>query len=149
MLITASVLIILAVDLYLANSQNQNVGQSEEWNLVRESKGVIETQQPEQEISEDIVLPNYEFAYGVHDPKTGDHKDQWEKRVGDYVKGVYSLDQPNGKKRIVEYEGDGERGVEQTVKEVDAAEESTRRELLNGIGYIYKSMKKIDSTIIK
>ncbi|XP_062550690.1 cuticle protein-like [Armigeres subalbatus] len=137
--------------------QAKNSDQGQEWNLVRESKGVIEQQEPDaeidqqrnpQKVSDDAALPNYEFAYGVHDPVTGDHKDQWEKRVGDHVQGVYTLDQPNGKKRIVEYEGD-QRGVKQVVKEVDIVSELSRREQLNGIGHSYNILDKIDSSVIK
>lgn len=31
--------------------------------------------------------PQYKFEYGVKDPHTGDHKNQWETRDGDKVKG--------------------------------------------------------------
>ncbi|XP_029734604.2 cuticle protein 8-like [Aedes albopictus] len=147
MLNTATVLLVLIVGGHLTHSQNQNVDQSEEWDLARKSKGDIQQQEPQEKISESSVQPNYEFAYGVYDPITGDHKDQWEKRVGDHVQGVYKLDQPNGRKRIVEYEGDSKRGVEQTVKEVDGAGKVGRREQLNGIGHSYNTLKKIDATI--
>lgn len=33
--------------------------------------------------------PQYKFEYGVKDPHTGDHKNQWETRDGDNVKGLY------------------------------------------------------------
>lgn len=32
--------------------------------------------------------PKYKYEYGVKDLKTGDIKDQWEMRDGDYVKGI-------------------------------------------------------------
>ncbi|KFB45800.1 AGAP006831-PA-like protein [Anopheles sinensis] len=62
--------------------------------------------------------PEYEFAYGVQDPVTGDHKDQWERRNGDVVKGVYMLEEADGTQRIVEYEADGERGFRAVVTNV-------------------------------
>ncbi|XP_033149878.1 cuticle protein 8 [Drosophila busckii] len=48
----------------------------------------------------------YEFHYSVHDSHTGDVKDQFEHRRGDYVTGRYSLIEPNGQRRIVEYSAD-------------------------------------------
>ncbi|XP_058066242.1 uncharacterized protein LOC131215862 [Anopheles bellator] len=67
----------------------------------------------------DNGFPLYDFAYGVYDPVTGDKKEQWEKRVGDHVKGKYTLDQPDGTRRIVEYEADDKNGFEAIVQEID------------------------------
>ncbi|XP_055618822.1 larval cuticle protein A2B-like [Toxorhynchites rutilus septentrionalis] len=50
--------------------------------------------------------PQYSFAYGVSDSLTGDHKSQHETRDGDVVKGAYSLVDPDGTKRTVEYVAD-------------------------------------------
>ncbi|XP_075226709.1 cuticle protein 8-like [Lycorma delicatula] len=50
--------------------------------------------------------PKYNFEYEVKDEHTGDIKSQQETRDGDYVKGYYSLIQPDGKKRTVEYTSD-------------------------------------------
>lgn len=33
------------------------------------------------------AYPKYTFDYSVNDPHTGDHKNQWETRDGDVVKG--------------------------------------------------------------
>ncbi|KAH9645325.1 hypothetical protein HF086_000488 [Spodoptera exigua] len=54
--------------------------------------------------------PKYEFAYEVKDPHTGDDKSQHEARDGDVVKGVYSLHEPDGTVRIVEYHADKKTG---------------------------------------
>lgn len=62
--------------------------------------------------------PEYEFAYGARDPKTGDHKDHWEKRVGDHVQGVYMLEEADGTQRIVEYEADDKQGFRAKVTNV-------------------------------
>ncbi|XP_065084583.1 cuticle protein-like [Ochlerotatus camptorhynchus] len=62
--------------------------------------------------------PEYEFAYGVRDPITGDHKDQWEKRVGDHVQGVYMFEEADGTQRIVEYEVDDVQGFRAKVTNV-------------------------------
>ncbi|XP_068140818.1 larval cuticle protein A2B [Drosophila tropicalis] len=48
----------------------------------------------------------YEFHYSVHDGLTGDVKDQFEHRRGEYVTGRYSLIEPDGHRRIVDYTAD-------------------------------------------
>ncbi|XP_022816256.1 cuticle protein 18.6-like [Spodoptera litura] len=60
--------------------------------------------------------PKYEFAYKVVDPHTGDKKSQHESRDGHVVKGVYSLHQPDGSVRIVEYHADKKTGFNANVK---------------------------------
>ncbi|XP_026321127.1 cuticle protein 21-like [Hyposmocoma kahamanoa] len=53
-----------------------------------------------------IPNPNYGFDYAVNDPITGDNKAQWEQRHGDVVRGAYSLVEPDGNIRKVEYTAD-------------------------------------------
>uniref|UniRef100_A0A2H1VPL0 SFRICE_015715 n=1 Tax=Spodoptera frugiperda TaxID=7108 RepID=A0A2H1VPL0_SPOFR len=60
--------------------------------------------------------PKYEFAYEVKDLHTGDYKSQHESRDGDVVKGVYSLHEPDGTVRIVEYHADKKTGFNANVK---------------------------------
>ncbi|XP_047020811.1 cuticle protein 18.6-like [Helicoverpa zea] len=60
--------------------------------------------------------PKYEFAYKVVDRHTGDKKSQHESRDGHVVKGVYSLHQPDGTVRIVEYHADKKTGFNANVK---------------------------------
>ncbi|XP_025830230.1 histidine-rich glycoprotein-like [Agrilus planipennis] len=55
-------------------------------------------------------VPHYEFGYTVHDPKTHDVKSQKEERYKDHVKGEYTLVEPDGHKRIVEYTADKHSG---------------------------------------
>ncbi|XP_001659628.2 adult-specific cuticular protein ACP-20 [Aedes aegypti] len=64
------------------------------------------------------AYPMYKFEYGVKDMKTGDHKSQWEMRDGDVVKGSYTLDEPDGTQRIVEYRADDKHGFEAIVKTI-------------------------------
>lgn len=59
--------------------------------------------------------PNYKFAYGVEDKKTGDVKSQEEIREGDYVKGEYSLIDADNKLRVVKYQAGPKTGFEATV----------------------------------
>ncbi|XP_034473835.1 probable serine/threonine-protein kinase fhkB [Drosophila innubila] len=54
--------------------------------------------------------PQYTFAYDVRDTLTGDDKRQEEKRDGDLVKGQYSLIEPDGTRRIVDYTADDASG---------------------------------------
>ncbi|XP_026321125.1 pupal cuticle protein Edg-84A-like [Hyposmocoma kahamanoa] len=60
--------------------------------------------------------PSYAFEYSVKDPHTGDNKAQWEKRDGDAVKGAYSLVEPDGSLRVVEYWADDKSGFNAIVK---------------------------------
>lgn len=60
----------------------------------------------------------YAFEYGVSDPHTGDHKSQWETKDKDgTVRGSYSLLEPDGSTRIVDYIAD-EHGFRAVVKKV-------------------------------
>lgn len=65
------------------------------------------------------ILPqynrDYNFAYSVNEPRTGDIKNQHESRRGDTVLGQYSLIQPDGVRRTVDYRADDVRGFRATV----------------------------------
>ncbi|CAH2104221.1 unnamed protein product [Euphydryas editha] len=55
------------------------------------------------------------FAYDVADPNTGDYKSQVESRVGGTVKGQYSLVDPDGTQRVVDYTADDVNGFNAVV----------------------------------
>ncbi|XP_045483699.1 larval cuticle protein A2B-like [Harmonia axyridis] len=59
-------------------------------------------------LSDDTFDPNpqYSFAYDVKDTVTGDFKNQVESRSGNIVQGQYSLVEPDGTRRIVDYTAD-------------------------------------------
>jgi Insect cuticle protein len=59
--------------------------------------------------------PKYSFNYGVNDPHTGDQKSQTETRDGDVVKGQYSLVEPDGSVRTVDYTADPVNGFNAVV----------------------------------
>ncbi|KAJ3632979.1 hypothetical protein MTP99_009957 [Tenebrio molitor] len=59
--------------------------------------------------------PKYAFKYGVSDPHTGDVKSQQESRDGDVVKGQYSLVEPDGTIRTVDYVADPVNGFNAVV----------------------------------
>ncbi|KAH1024239.1 cuticle protein 19 [Dendroctonus ponderosae] len=68
--------------------------------------------------SEDVDYyshPKYAFKYGVSDPSTGDHKSQTEVRDGEVVKGQYSLVEPDGSIRTVNYVADPVNGFNAVV----------------------------------
>lgn len=57
-----------------------------------------------------IAKPDYQFEYGVEDPKNQNSQYRKEHRVGDTVFGEYSLIDPLGKLRLVKYTADKEHG---------------------------------------
>ncbi|XP_037301017.1 cuticle protein [Manduca sexta] len=64
---------------------------------------------------DEFAYPRYNFAYSVADPHTGDHKSQHESRDGDAVHGSYSLVQPDGSVRKVDYSADAHHGFNAVV----------------------------------
>ncbi|KAL1122591.1 hypothetical protein AAG570_002921 [Ranatra chinensis] len=59
--------------------------------------------------------PQYSYEYSVHDAHTGDQKSQHESRDGDVVHGSYSLVEPDGSTRTVEYTADPHNGFNAVV----------------------------------
>ncbi len=57
----------------------------------------------------------YDFKYSVNDPHTGDIKEQQESRHGDNVQGQYSLVEPDGHRRTVQYTADAHNGFNAVV----------------------------------
>lgn len=60
--------------------------------------------------------PQYTYAYAVQDALTGDSKSQYETREGDIVRGRYSLIEPDGFRRVVEYTADPINGFNAVVQ---------------------------------
>lgn len=59
--------------------------------------------------------PHYNYAYTVNDHSTGDSKSQHEARIGDSVRGQYSLTDPDGSRRTVDYTADAHTGFNAVV----------------------------------
>jgi len=59
--------------------------------------------------------PKYKYSYGVDDKHTGDHKSAYEYRDGGVTKGSYSLLQPDGVIRTVNYVVDPKGGFQAEV----------------------------------
>lgn len=57
----------------------------------------------------------------MNDPHTGDVKSQEEVRDGDVVKGSYSLNEPDGTIRVVDYTADPHNGFNAVVKKIGHA----------------------------
>ncbi|XP_068086151.1 cuticle protein 21-like [Anabrus simplex] len=64
--------------------------------------------------------PSYSYAYDVQDALTGDSKGQQESRQGDVVQGSYSLVEPDGTTRTVEYTADPVNGFNAVVHRAPA-----------------------------
>ena len=62
------------------------------------------------------AYPQYQFAYTVQDALTGDSKAQEETRDGGIVKGSYSLIEPDGVRRTVNYYADPVNGFNAVVQ---------------------------------
>uniref|UniRef100_A0A1Q3FSJ7 Putative cuticular protein 141 rr-2 family n=1 Tax=Culex tarsalis TaxID=7177 RepID=A0A1Q3FSJ7_CULTA len=60
--------------------------------------------------------PSYSFSYGVKDLHSGDVKSQWETRDDGIVKGHYSVVEPDGSIREVDYTADSKTGFNAVVK---------------------------------
>ncbi|CAK1553795.1 unnamed protein product [Leptosia nina] len=67
--------------------------------------------------------PSYSFGYGVSDTQTGDIKTVWEEKQGDTVKGHYSVIEPDGSMRTVEYSAGPNTGFTATVNHEDKQNE--------------------------
>ncbi|XP_055619732.1 GTPase activating protein homolog 4-like [Toxorhynchites rutilus septentrionalis] len=101
----------------------------------------------EKEKEKDATVPSYEYAYGVKDFKTGDHKLQWEKRVGGHVMGVYKFAESDGTQRVVEYKADDKKGFEAKVKNVadknsEEDETSKKTTVHSQVAHSYSYLKK-------
>ncbi|BET00556.1 Cuticular protein [Nesidiocoris tenuis] len=65
--------------------------------------------------------PQYSFEYSVNDAYTGDNKAQHETRDGDVVQGSYSLVEPDGSVRTVDYTADPVNGFNAVVHKAAGA----------------------------
>ncbi|XP_050442997.1 cuticle protein 19-like [Adelges cooleyi] len=79
------------------------------------------------ESGESYAPKDYKFDYAVHDPETYDVKSQWEAREGEVVKGAYSVLDPDGAMRLVEYTADPESGFNAVVSRSDSGNTGYRK----------------------
>ncbi|XP_031769384.2 uncharacterized protein LOC113511881 [Galleria mellonella] len=76
---------------------------------------VIQLEQEIKHDSSNTENPSYSFSYGVSDSRTGDIKAVWETKEGDTVKGHYSVVEPDGSMRTVEYSAGPNSGFQAVV----------------------------------
>ena len=70
---------------------------------------------PRVEVEEVNIDPSYQFGYTVTDAKTGDSKAREEVRDGDVVSGSYTVADPDGRIRHVQYTADAVNGFNAVV----------------------------------
>ncbi|CAG9793423.1 unnamed protein product [Diatraea saccharalis] len=61
-------------------------------------------------------LPQYSYGYDVQDALTGDYKGHQEHRNGDLVTGSYTVVDPDGTRRVVDYAADPINGFNAVVR---------------------------------
>ncbi|XP_047034459.1 larval cuticle protein A3A-like [Helicoverpa zea] len=83
--------------------------------------------------------PQYSFAYDVQDGLTGDSKSQHESRDGDVVQGSYSVVDPDGTKRTVDYTADPHNGFNAVV----------RKEALGHVAKVVAPVAKVVAPVAK
>ncbi|XP_063992681.1 larval cuticle protein A2B-like [Diachasmimorpha longicaudata] len=89
--------------------------------IVKVGYPVVQPNYDDHDSHDDYAYPQYTFDYGVNDPHTGDVKHQEEIREGDVIKGSYSLVEPDGTVRVVEYTADDHNGFNAVVKKIGVA----------------------------
>ena len=95
------------------------------------------------------AYPRYHFNYGVKDQHTGDLKSQWEHRDGDKVKGSYSVLEPDGSIRTVDYMADDHNGFNAVVKKTGPSRHpiskhvSTNQHLVETFASVSKPIVKL------
>ncbi|XP_001969797.3 trichohyalin [Drosophila erecta] len=91
--------------------------------------------------------PQYSFAYDVRDSLTGDDKRQEEKRDGDLVKGQYSLIEPDGTRRIVEYTADDVSGFNAIVSKQRLDDQQQQQRLSTSSSSRFNSLEELQTRL--
>lgn len=84
--------------------------------------------------AEPVAPAHYSYGYSVSDPHTGDVKTQHEERKGDSVHGSYSVIDPDGTKRTVEYTADAHNGFNAVVRKEPVHVKAAAQPLHLGLG---------------
>ncbi|XP_049840185.1 cuticle protein 19-like [Schistocerca gregaria] len=77
------------------------------------------------------AYPKYSYKYGVNDLHTGDIKSAHEERDGDKVHGQYTLVEPDGAIRTVDYTADKHSGFNAVVRRTEPLHHDKHRDLLD------------------
>jgi hypothetical protein len=87
--------------------------------------------------------PQYSYAYDIQDALTGDSKGQQETRSGDVVQGSYSLVEPDGTRRTVEYTADPVNGFNAVVHREPAVVAAHVAKVAAPIAYAAPAVAKV------
>lgn len=87
------------------------------------ASGVVAAPAVLAKVSDATIDPNpqYSFAYDVQDALTGDSKSQVESRANGVVRGQYTVADPDGTRRIVDYYADPIHGFNAVVRKAPQA----------------------------
>ncbi|XP_049853405.1 cuticle protein 21-like [Schistocerca gregaria] len=92
--------------------------------------------------------PQYSYAYDVQDALTGDSKTQHESRDGDVVQGSYSLVEPDGSIRTVDYTADPVNGFNAVVhKEAGAHPAPVVAKVAAPVAYAAPAIAKVAAPV--
>ncbi|XP_049775191.1 cuticle protein 21-like isoform X4 [Schistocerca cancellata] len=92
--------------------------------------------------------PQYSYSYDVQDALTGDSKSQHESRDGDVVQGSYSLVEPDGSIRTVDYTADPVNGFNAVVhKEAGAHPAPVVAKVAAPIAYAAPAIAKVAAPV--
>jgi hypothetical protein len=87
--------------------------------------------------------PQYSYAYDIQDALTGDSKGQHETRSGDVVQGSYSLVEPDGTRRTVDYTADPVNGFNAVVHREPAVVAAPVAKVAAPIAYAAPAVAKV------
>nr|CAD7458193.1 unnamed protein product [Timema tahoe] len=87
--------------------------------------------------------PSYSYAYDIQDALTGDSKGQQESRQGDVVQGSYSLTEPDGTRRTVEYTADPVNGFNAVVHKTPLAAPVAKVAVAAPVAYAAPAVAKV------
>ncbi|KFB43532.1 hypothetical protein ZHAS_00011343 [Anopheles sinensis] len=91
--------------------------------------------------------PQYSYSYHIADALTGDNKEQQESRSGDSVQGSYSLVEPDGTRRVVEYTADPVNGFNAVVHREPLAVKAVAPVAKIAAPYAYPAVAKVAAPI--
>ncbi|XP_014205159.1 uncharacterized protein LOC106637042 [Copidosoma floridanum] len=114
--------------------------------LILASAGVIKDYGTSQDPHYQEPRPQYQFHYSVADHLTGDIKEQKEQRDGDRVEGQYSLVEPDGTRRIVDYTANGHTGFNAVVRKESGHQYHSSAGYLSGYRQHYQPIAPPAST---
>jgi hypothetical protein len=86
--------------------------------------------------------PQYSYAYDIQHALTGNSKGQQESRSGDVVQGSYSLVEPDGTRRTVEYTADPVNGFNAVVHREPAVVAASVAKVATPIAYAASAVAK-------